>query len=711
MVSAPLPPDFEGDYAVRISRRTVDKLGVKLYDKVSAVVAELVANGYDADAEKVTVRLPLATALATRRKGEVVDRGYVIEVEDDGHGMTPTEAQKYFLDIGRDRREHTGQGATSRDKDRPVMGRKGIGKLAPFGICKRIEVESAGGDETPTGFLVSHFFLDYDAIVEDSNEPLVLEKGGHDRTYAPTSGTTIRLHTFQLKRVPDLETFTRQMAARFAFAQADFELVVEDTRTQEPEKPVTVKHLDVPLLDGTRLDLADYPVRVVHEEDGRPVEEVLPVTGWLGLAKDAYKNEEMAGVRVYARGKIVATTRDFEQPAGYTGEFTVRSYLVGEVHAEWLDEDDGEDLVRSDRQGIIWDSEYGRALRDWGATLLKQIGKTSRAPRRKRVRDLFMAVSDFPKRAADRFADTEVRDVAVEMAKKFGALAAEDELQDEDYVEDLVQIVLAVAPHKALIEALQAFSEAASGESPTMESLLDLFGKARIAELTSYSQVAAERVKTIGKLEEIVYGDGFSEADLQKLIEQSRWLIEPTWSPISEDVSLKTFKKSFEHFWRKQYPDFDQVILGTGLDDYSTKRPDFTLVEVGQVLHIVEIKARGHAFANADFDRLFRYVDAFERFFAANPSIALNFARGWQIELVADGVNITDVQKRKLYQTIVEEKRVVRTSWDEFLDRAKRAHQVFLQVSEEYLRRAPAPAPQATAQSADGTATPLASPN
>ena len=44
--SAGLPP-----YELRISRLTIDKLGVKLYDMVSAVVAELVANAYDADAE------------------------------------------------------------------------------------------------------------------------------------------------------------------------------------------------------------------------------------------------------------------------------------------------------------------------------------------------------------------------------------------------------------------------------------------------------------------------------------------------------------------------------------------------------------------------------------------------------------------------------------------------------------------------------------
>ena len=42
-------------YTMRISRLTIDKLGIQMYDRVSAVLAELVANSYDADATEVTV--------------------------------------------------------------------------------------------------------------------------------------------------------------------------------------------------------------------------------------------------------------------------------------------------------------------------------------------------------------------------------------------------------------------------------------------------------------------------------------------------------------------------------------------------------------------------------------------------------------------------------------------------------------------------------
>jgi hypothetical protein len=207
------------------------------------------------------------------------------------------------------------------------MGRKGIGKLAPFGICKRIEVISAGGKKTKNGYQIAHFYLDYDKIVSDSDKTIKLDRGPNDRKFREKRGTTIRLSRFLPKRVPDVETFHRQLASRFIFADPKFRIVVEDLRAADAKPPTEVSPFNVDTVPGTRIDLSKRPVEA---EDG----SMLSVTGWLGMAKQAYQNEEMAGVRIYARNKIVATTRDFEQPAGFTGEFTVRSYLVGEVHAE-----------------------------------------------------------------------------------------------------------------------------------------------------------------------------------------------------------------------------------------------------------------------------------------------------------------------------------------------------------------------------------------
>lgn len=656
-------------YEMRISRLTIDKLGVKLYDKVSAVVAELVANGYDADAENVRVKVPLSTRLAMKGSdGKLDERGYVVEVEDDGHGMTPDEAIDEYLKVGRDRRRD-GK-VKSRVKLRPVMGRKGIGKLAPFGICKRIEVLSAGGEKTSRGYLVSHFYMDYDRIVTDTDERARFDAGPLDRTYRGNSGTTIKLSRFLTKRVPDAETFHRQLAARFTFARPDFSVIVEDTRDPTTNPPKNVDPLSIPTNPDTYIDLSARPVIT---EDGQK----LPVTGWLAMAKEAYKHEEMTGVRIYARDKIVATTRDFEQPAGFTGEFTVRSYLVGEVHVEWLDSDDGDDLIRSDRQSILWESDLGRALKTWGAELIKEIGVKSSKPRRERVCNLFLKSSNFVDRAKAKFTDQDIINVAVDLAKQIGSFAAEDELEHTDYVDGLVDVILSVAPHKALIQAFRDFHKEVAGGEPTIEQLSDLFTKTRIAEMASYSQIAAERVQALRELQKIVYST-VDESEFQQLIAKAPWLVEPTWSVISKNQTLKTFKSGFEYFWEKRTG--KPVTLAI---DYENKRPDFTLVSVGHMLHIVEIKKAGHEFDDADFERMINYVYAFDEFFEKNPTLKKEFPEGWRIDLVADGVNLKKLPNRSSYDSFLDNKKVERTPWHDFLTRAKTSHEMFLDISDK----------------------------
>jgi hypothetical protein len=684
--SAPTAQQPDSPYHLRISRLTVDKLGVRLYDKASAVVAELIANGYDADAEVVTVRIPLNVHLATTAEGVVQDRGYSIEVLDDGHGMTPQEAIDFYLRVGTDRRRRLTDGSRSRKKLRPVMGRKGIGKLAPFGICRRIEVWSAGGPKTKEGFAVTHFFMDFDKIVTDEDTSVPLEVGDNDQTWSPKSGTRIRLTNFLAKRVPDEETFLRQLAIRFTFARPDFKILVVDTANADAQ-PRKVDPLNIPLWPNTTIDLASRPVL---SDDGTE----LQVRGWLGMAKEAYKNEEMMGVRIYARGKIVGVTRDFNQPAGFTGEFAMRSYLVGQVEADWLDLDDGEDLVRTDRQDILWDSDYGRLLRGWGAELIKEIARISRQPRRERVRDLFLERSDFRARAKQHFGDKDVARVAVELAEKFGGFAAEDELEDEDYIDGLSDFILSVAPHQALMEAFKEFSNKVSKGQATIEQLVDIFDKTQIAELASYAQIAAERVRIIEELRSLI-DDAPDESKFQSLLAKAPWLIEPSWTVITQNQSLKTFKESFERFWKKKYG--DDIVLAISYED---KRPDFTLVSIDGFLHIVEIKKAEHEFDDNDLERLLNYVEAFEEFFEKHKGIAENFHRGWRIDIVADGENVKKVPNKRAFKEVKTAGHVARITWHDFLDRAKKVHEQFLEVHDSGVANRKTRVPRARAREA-----------
>src|SRR5215213_7743629 len=108
--------------------RFIDALGIQMYQKPAAAIAELIANAWDADASAVAVALP--TALGESEE---------IVVSDDGHGMTFEQCQNHFLKVGRNRRKTLGDKSLN---GRPILGRKGIGKFAGFGIAKKIIVDT-----------------------------------------------------------------------------------------------------------------------------------------------------------------------------------------------------------------------------------------------------------------------------------------------------------------------------------------------------------------------------------------------------------------------------------------------------------------------------------------------------------------------------------------------------------------------------------------
>lgn len=657
---------------MKISRQTVDKLGVKLYDRASAVVAELIANSFDSDAENVRVRVPLRSLLRTSDASN--DSEYDFEIIDDGHGMEPTEANTNFLVVGKDRRKGSGQGAESREKKRRVMGRKGIGKLAPFGICRQIEVISCGGSETSRGYLTSHFIMEYDEIIKDTSDNYYPVAGLKHKTYSKKRGTIIRLSEFLSKRVPDQETFLRQLARRFGTMPNDFSIIVEDTRNPQQNPPTEVKPTDIPIVDSTKIDLASRPVLL---EDGSE----LPVQGWVAMAKESYKDTESAGVRIYARNKIVATTRDFGLVSGYTGEFTLKSYLVGEISAEWIDDDNGEDLIRTDRQDILWESEFGQALSRWGQELLKEVGQKSRQPRREKVGQRFMDIVQIKERAEERFSDSRVVETAVDLGRTIGGFAAEDELEDQVYIDGLSEIILSVAPHRALIDAFREFNAQIAAEKATLDSLIDLFSTTRIAELASYSQIASERVTALQNLEDFINRDA-QEYKLQEIIASAPWLIDPTWNVVTANEELKTFADRMRQYWKKNYNEDLEIAI-----DHQSSKPDFTAVGVRSQLNVIEIKRPGHAFNSRDFERFQKYVQAFRKLFTTTDSIASDFPNGWKILLVCDKINISDDTKSEAMSSYRSKNEVEHIKWVDFLTKSQRANSEFLRVHREAKRK------------------------
>lgn len=106
----------------------IDDLGAKLYSTLPPVLAELIANGYDACAKEIFIDL-----------NNNKETGKEIIVFDKGVGMSFGEVNEKYLRIGRKRRDYP-----KKDKkcERQPIGKKGLGKLAFFGISAKAEIET-----------------------------------------------------------------------------------------------------------------------------------------------------------------------------------------------------------------------------------------------------------------------------------------------------------------------------------------------------------------------------------------------------------------------------------------------------------------------------------------------------------------------------------------------------------------------------------------
>lgn len=661
-------------YTMRISRLTIDKLGIKLYDRVAAVLAELIANSYDADAENVTVTLPWGAFLYDP-KAPHLSAAYEITITDDGHGMTPAEINQHYLTVGADRRTRTGSDK-SRGKNRPVMGRKGIGKLAPFGICKTVEVISSGGEKTPDGYLTSHLILHLPDMLADTEKDYNPEIGERDGTFAENHGTVIKLRDFSRKRVPSQEELNRQLAARFGLERSDWRVCVKNASSLSEE--FTLGQLKIDLMEGTRIDLANRPV---------PFESsFLPVTGYVAYSEKSYKDANMAGVRIYARGKFVAQTMDFGIATGFHGEFKLRSSIVGELHAEWLDED--EDLIRSDRQDIIWSSDLGEALAAWGQDLMVELAKRNEEHARRAKTRFFMEASKLEEKLAEAApADPVYRDSVKEAAALLVRDSDRDSLKDPEHVERISRLAMSLGPHRSLLQTLR---EVADTTETTVDAVMDLFHKAHIAEMYSLGQVAAERLEVVSKLEALIADGKTLERPLQELIEQAPWLLAPEWTPLGMNESLKRVRASFEAWYAKK---FGQEINTTAIER-KAKEPDFVLLHDSGILWIVEIKRLGYKLTDAEFLNAMNYLHSLQKFLDENPELGRQFPYR-KLTFVVDHIDRLNAVS---LSSLESDPHVTRKTWHEVLDSTKRAHKDFLERVEAtaggWTPVAPDPAPR-----------------
>lgn len=188
----------DNKFEMTVDLNVLEHLGINLYSNIAAVFTEAVANAWDADASSVRIR--------------VDPNNEWIEIEDDGIGMSVEDLNGRYLRVGYRRRDEDVEHGCKTAKGRPVMCRKGLGKLSLFSIADVIEVQSAkDGDKHGFRMTVS----DIKKAVQDKQkyhpEPLV------DDTLTVTQGTKLVLREIKRQRLgKGVAALRKRLARRFS---------------------------------------------------------------------------------------------------------------------------------------------------------------------------------------------------------------------------------------------------------------------------------------------------------------------------------------------------------------------------------------------------------------------------------------------------------------------------------------------------------------
>lgn len=326
---------------------TIEHLGVKMYSVLPNAIAELIANAYDADASNVRIEL-------VDKNGEKS-----ISIVDDGVGMSFDEINEKFLRIGRRRREE--DNGKSPSGKRKVTGRKGLGKLAFFGIGNTISIQTVQNEKCV------FFEMKWDELTKIKSSS-VYKPHFEISDCNDKSGTRIILKDLKRKSAFDKNALAVSLSKLFNFFDSSFNVFV----TLNGDEPLKIdnelKYKN--LCAQIEWNLPDKITKnFSYFEDNS-------ISGKI-IATEKPLKPGLRGITLFAHGRLVNAPEFFgvgESSHGY-------SYLTGWLNVDFVDERP-EDVISTDRQSLSWDLPETEELRKELQNLLRVVEKEWRKKRK-----------------------------------------------------------------------------------------------------------------------------------------------------------------------------------------------------------------------------------------------------------------------------------------------------------------------------------------
>lgn len=581
------------------SGRIIDHLGIQMYQSPVAAISELVANAWDADANRVSIDLPTAIA----KDAEIV-------ISDDGNGMAFNECQDRFLNVGYARRGNRDV-ERSPSKNRRILGRKGIGKFAGFGIARVIQVETISeqnGEKTV-------FEMDIDKLRSDDyvnihihgTDIAVADYAGPDDARRKQHGTTIRLQQLSMQRTRSPKAFARSMARRFLLHQlaTDFQILVNGASLPESDDRFSVQFsFPSDYRDSERPPIADlineWGTEVVGDHE----------IGWrIRFYENPIADEDLRGISVFAGVKMVQAPFFFNLSGSLPGQHG-QQYISGQIQANFIDEQD-DDLIAPERQRVNWDHPAVADLQDWGRQRLRQLLTIWRDRRGEhRQHQLAERLSTFSNRLENL--PPHERRTVVQAVRRL----AQIETLSDDQFEELGTAMLTAWEQGRLHEITHSIADA---DEMTADQLVKLLTEAEVLTALNMAEAVKTKLQTVGGLKQRIEKRDLENA-VRDYISLHPWLISPKWESFAVERNLNNLLKSAS---------IDSGIAAQ--DDFKCR---FDLALSGdEHLLILEFMRPGLTLDWDHVDRFERYVRIVSENVAANTGSTFHKVTGY---IVAD---------------------------------------------------------------------------
>ena len=504
---------------MRFDPNVITHLGIQMYSTLPPVIAELVSNSYDAESEEVNIFL-----------NDGGDEKSIV-IEDNGHGMSFEEINDKFLVIGRNRRKEE-KSEKSKNGKRDVIGKKGIGKLAFFGIASIVEITTIQDYKKTT------FLLNWDEMQAQKGDNKVYQPQILDnrKEVSQESGTIIKLKGIKRRTGFSADDLAYSLSTYFqVFNEEDFRCFIyhNDIEKKNPLKvtnELRYKGLESLVEWNSPWD----ELNLNTDEDNKSVNYLDKITGKLIATKDETVPERMRGIALFSRGKLVNKYSFYKLSATSFGY----SYITGWLNVDFI-EDFPKDAISTVRDSLNWELDETKRLEETLQIIIKKFYNFQKSKReidkKEKIKkdlgiDLDAWYQTLPKYER-------------ELAQKIMKQIINAEGLEREKAHNLIKFVQDSYQFESFKELASNIGE---GDFKEPEKLIQLMKEWQLIEAREFYKLSKVRLETITKFEEYIQSNAREVPTLHNFLTQFPWLLDPRIMSFKDEVTYSKLLK--EHF-------------------------------------------------------------------------------------------------------------------------------------------------------------------